>query len=258
MISPIYKVWLVIRSTLFWVLFLPFLLVCATVVSLTFFMPLGFRMGIVKIWIAYSLGCLRITCGLKYTVEGTENIPQKGFIVMSKHSSTWETLSIQRFFRPLIWVVKRELTWIPFFGWALKAMDAIALDRGTGRKAINQLIEESQRQMDAGRILMLFPEGTRVLPMQVKPFKMGGAIVSQRTGYAVLPIAHNAGEFWPRHSWIKWPGTIRVVIGAPIEPADKTPEQIIAEVGGWITRECERISDTAQLQRIGLLPSEPD
>ncbi len=97
--------------------------------------------------------------------------------------------------------------------------------------------------MDQGRILMLFPEGTRVLPMQSKPFKLGGAIVSQRTGYAVLPVAHNAGEFWPRHSWIKWPGTIRVVIGPPIEPEGKKPEAIIAEVGDWITRECDVISD---------------
>jgi len=173
---------------------------------------------------------------------------------MSKHSSTWETIAIQRFFRPMVWVVKRELTWIPFFGWALKAVNAIALNRGTGRKAITQLIRESQRHMDQGRILMLFPEGTRVLPMQAKPFKLGGAIISQRTGYAVVPIAHNAGEFWPRHSWIKWPGTIRVVIGPPIEPAGKKPEEIIAEVGGWISRECERISDKKQLQRIGVLP----
>jgi 1-acyl-sn-glycerol-3-phosphate acyltransferase len=246
---------LAIRSTFFWAFFLPFVLLCAMALSLSFYMPLWFRMGIIKIWIGCSLASLQLFCGLKYSVEGTENIPENGFIVMSKHSSTWETIAIQRFFRPMVWVVKRELTWIPFFGWGLKAMNAIALDRGTGRKAINQLIKESQRHMDRGRILMLFPEGTRVLPMQVKPFKLGGAIVSQRTGYAVLPIAHNAGEFWPRHSWIKWPGTIRVVIGRPIEPADKKPEEIIAEVGDWISRECERISDRAQLQRIGVLPS---
>ena len=149
-------------------------------------------------------------------------------------------------------MVKRELTRLPFFGWALLAMNAIALNRGTGRKAINQLISESKAHMDKGRILMLFPEGTRVLPTQHKPFKLGGAIVSQRTGYAVLPIAHNAGEFWPRHSWIKWPGTIRVVIGKPISPDGKKPEQIIAEVGDWITRECERISDKKQLRRLGI------
>jgi 1-acyl-sn-glycerol-3-phosphate acyltransferase len=231
-------------------------LVCATFASLTFYMPLWFRMGIVNFWIAYSLASLRITCGLKYTVEGMENIPEDGFIVMSKHSSTWETIAIQRFFRPMVWVVKRELTWIPFFGWALKAMNVIALDRGTGRKAINQLIRESKQRMDQGRILAMFPEGTRVLPMQTKPFKLGGAIVSQRTGYAVLPVAHNAGEFWPRHSWIKWPGTIRVVIGPPVEPEGKKPEAIIAEVGDWITRECAAISDPEQLKRIGVLPAD--
>ena len=253
MISPWYRCWLIIRSTGFWVLFLPGMLFCATLVSLFFFMPFRMRMWLVKTWIAWSLFSLRFTCGLNYVVEGRENIPDDGFILMSKHSSTWETIALQKFFRPMIWVVKRELTWIPFFGWALKAMNAIALNRGTGRKAINQLIRESKKHMDRGRILMLFPEGTRVLPLQKKPFKLGGAIVSQQTGYAVVPIAHNAGEFWPRHSWIKWPGTIRVVIGPPIEPGDRKPEEIIAEVGEWISTECERISDSRQLQRIGVL-----
>lgn len=253
MISPLYRFFLVIRSTFFWAIFLPGILFAAALVSLCFFMPLKIRLGIIKLWIELTLWSLRLICGLKYQVEGLENIPQHGFIVMSKHSSTWETIALQRFFGPMVWVVKRELTWIPFFGWALMAMNAIALNRGTGRKAINQLIEKSQQHMDKGRILMLFPEGTRVLPMQKKPFKIGGAIVSQRTGYAVLPIAHNAGEFWPRHSWIKWPGTIRVVIGKPIHPEGKSPEQIVTEVADWITRECDRISDKSQLQRLGIL-----
>jgi 1-acyl-sn-glycerol-3-phosphate acyltransferase len=252
-VNPFYKLWLGLRATLFWILFLPGLLLSATILSLFFFMPLQFRIGVIRLWIGYSLLCLRLTCGLDYSIEGLENIPENGFIVMSKHSSTWETIVIQRFFRPLVWVVKRELTWIPFFGWALKAMNAIALNRGTGRKAINQLIQESQYHMDRGRILMLFPEGTRVLPMQRKPFKHGGAIVSQRTGYSVLPIAHNAGEFWPRHSWIKWPGTIRVVIGKPIDPEGKSPDEIIGEVSGWIVEECETISDKSQLHKIGAL-----
>ncbi len=253
MVSPFYKFWLGLRSTLFWITFLPGMLLSASVLSIIFFMPLKYRIGLVRLWIAYSLLCLRVFCGLKYTVEGMDNVPDDGFIVMSKHSSTWETIAIQRFFRPLVWVVKRELTWIPFFGWALKAVNAIALDRGTGRKAINQLIAESQLHMDRGRILMLFPEGTRVMPMQQKPFKLGGAIVSERTGYAVLPITHNAGEFWPRHSWIKWPGTIRVVIGKPIDPQGKKAEQIIGEVSSWIQSEGERISDRKQLERIGVL-----
>ena len=107
--------------------------------------------------------------------------------------------------------------------------------------------------MDQGRILMLFPEGTRVLPTEQKPFKIGGAIVSEQTGYAVLPIAHNAGEFWPRHSWIKWPGTIRLVIGKPIEPEGRKPDQIIAEVKQWINNTCDQISDRQQLKKLGIL-----
>jgi 1-acyl-sn-glycerol-3-phosphate acyltransferase len=250
--NPLYRFWLGFRSTLFWICFLPMTVLLAALLSLLFFMPLSVRIGVVQLWIAWSLFCLRLLCGLSYEVSGLENIPQQAFIVMSKHSSTWETIAIQRFFRPMIWVVKRELTWIPFFGWALKSMDAIALNRGTGRKAINHLVSESRRHMDSGRILMLFPEGTRVPPGQKKPFKIGGAIVSQQTGYAVLPIAHNAGEYWPRHSWIKWPGRIRMVIGEPIEPGDKTPERIIEEVSEWITRECEKISDKEQLRRLGI------
>ena len=107
--------------------------------------------------------------------------------------------------------------------------------------------------MDQGRILMLFPEGTRVLPMEQKPFKLGGAIVSEKTGYAVLPIAHNAGEFWPRHSWIKWPGTIHLVIGKPIEPEGKKSDEIIEEVKQWITSTCDEISDQQQLRKLGYL-----
>ncbi|MCH8176605.1 MAG: 1-acyl-sn-glycerol-3-phosphate acyltransferase, partial [Proteobacteria bacterium] len=207
--------------------------------------------SIIKLWIDYALISLRILCGLKYQIEGLENIPDHGFIIMSKHSSTWEAIALQKFFDPMIWVVKRELIWIPLFGWALRAMNAIALDRGTGRKAINQLILESKQRMDQGRILMLFPEGTRVPPMQQKPFKMGGAIVSEKTGYAILPIAHNAGEFWPRHSWIKWPGTIRMVIGKPIDPQSRNADEIIGVVREWISATCDEISDRQQLEKLG-------
>ena len=253
MASPLYKLWLGIRSTVFWIVFLPLTLVLGLFLSLMFFMPFEFRILIIRIWIEINLFALRWICGLDYEIEGLENIPAEGFIIMSKHSSTWETIALQRFFRPLVWVVKRELTWIPIFGWALRAANAIALNRGTGRKAIQQLVEESAVKMAGGRILMMFPEGTRVLPLQTRPFKLGGAIVSEKTGYPVLPIAHNAGEFWPRHSWIKWPGRIRVVIGKPISPKGKKAEEIIEEVASWISAECERISDRKQLQRLGLL-----
>ncbi len=253
MASPLYRFWLGLRSTLFWLFFLPVTLLTAILLVFIFYAPLKIRIGLIKIWINYSLGLLRYFCGLKYRIEGLENIPNHGFILMSKHSSTWETIALQKFFGPMVWVVKRELTRIPIFGWGLMAMNAIAINRGTGRKAISQLIQESKKRMDQGRILMLFPEGTRVLPMERKPFKPGGAIVSEKTGYAVLPIAHNAGEFWPRHSWIKWPGTIRLVIGEPIEPGGRKSNQIIEEVKQWITSTCDEISDQQQLKKLGLM-----
>ena len=205
-------------------------------------------------------GCATVAkghiCGLDYQIEGLEHIPRQGFIVMSKHSSTWETIALQKFFAPMVWVVKHELIHIPFFGWGLWAMDAIAINRGTGRQAINQLVDEGSERMQQGRIIMLFPEGTRVLPGQYKPFKLGGAILAHKSGYSILPIAHNAGEFWPRHSLIKWPGTIRVVIGKPIDPADLKPEQIIQQVESWVLDTCRQISDPQQLQRIGVQPQD--
>jgi 1-acyl-sn-glycerol-3-phosphate acyltransferase len=249
---PLYKFWLGIRSTFFWLFFLPATLIAAILVSAVFFLPPKFSRAILQVWISFSSALLRFFCGLKYQVEGLENIPDKGFILMSKHSSTWETIILQKFFKPLVWVVKRELTRVPFFGWSLITLKAIALDRGTGSKAIKQLVRESKQRMDQGLILILFPEGTRVLPKQHKPFKIGGAIVSEKTGYSVVPIAHNAGEFWPRHSWIKWPGTIQVVIGKPIEPEGKKPDQIIREVEQWITTNCDKISDHQQLLRLGI------
>ena len=252
-----YKLWLGVRSTIFWIFFLPGTLMAAVIISMLPGTPLSWRITVIRSWILYSLALLRIFCGLGYRVEGLENIPAQGFIVMSKHSSTWETIALQKFFDPMVWVVKRELTRIPFFGWGLLVMNAIAINRGTGRKAINQLVEESRQRMDEGRILMLFPEGTRVMPGQKKPFKIGGAVVSEQTGYAVLPVAHNAGEFWPRHSWIKWPGTVRVVIGSPISPEGKTVEQIIAEVEAWVTAKCAEISDHDQLARLGISPVDP-
>jgi len=252
----LYKLWLGFRSTLFWPPFLLATIFIAPLLGLLIKAPLKYRIGLIRLWINISLYSLQIFCGLKYQVEGKENIPEDGFIVMSKHSSTWETLALQKFFNPMVWVVKRELTRVPFFGWGLIAMNAIAIDRGTGRKAIHQLVEESKKRMDEGRILMLFPEGTRVSPNEKKPFKVGGAVVSEKTGYAILPVAHNAGEFWPRHNWIKWPGTIRVVIGAPIYPQGKKADQIIAEVETWVTETCDAISDHQQLARLGIVAKE--
>lgn len=249
-----YKFWLGIRATVFWLLFPLITMIAALLVMLLMSASLKYRIIVIKSWINLTLALLKYSCNLRYRVDGLDNIPKQGFIVMSQHSSTWETIVLQKFFEPVVWVVKKQLTRIPFFGWGLIIMNVIALDRGSGHQAMKQLIQESRQRMDEGRILMLFPEGTRVPPGVQKPFKTGGAIVSEKTGYAVLPVAHNAGEFWPRHSWIKWPGTIQVVIGKPIYPEGKKAEQIIDEVKQWITTTYAQISDHRQLARLGINP----
>ena len=129
----------------------------------------------------------------------------------------------------------------------------ITIDRSAGRKAVEQIVTQARDRLKRGLWIIIFPEGTRNAAGAIPQYKMGGAVMASETAAPIVPVALNAGEFWPRHSWIKWPGTIRVVIGPPIEPGDRKPEAIIAEVGDWISSECERISDPQQLQRIGVL-----
>jgi len=248
----LYKLFLSLRALLFWVVFVPGVIVCTLLLSLSIPLPVSFRIGILRVWIPMTLFWLKLTCGLSYEIEGLENIPKTGFIVMSNHSSTWETFVLQSFLPPLVWVVKRELLFVPFFGWGLRAMNAIALKRGTGRQAIKQLIAEGSMRMKQGRTVMIFPEGTRVPPGESRPYKAGGAILAEQTQFPILPIAHNAGNFWPRHSWIKWPGTIKVVIGPVIEPKDKKANEIINEVEQWIAPKVEEITDHEQLARLGI------
>ncbi len=247
----LYKLFLSLRALLFWAFFVPGVILCTLLLSLSIPLPVKFRIGILRIWIPMTLFWLKLTCGLSYEIEGLDNIPKTGFIVMSNHSSTWETFVLQSFLPPLVWVVKRELLFVPFFGWGLRAMNAIALKRGTGREAIKQLIEEGSARMKEGRTVMIFPEGTRVPPGEKRPYKAGGAILSEQTQFPILPIAHNAGNFWPRHSWIKWPGTIKVVIGPLIYPEGKKSGDIINEVEHWIAPKVEEITDHEQLARLG-------
>jgi 1-acyl-sn-glycerol-3-phosphate acyltransferase len=250
--SLLYKLFLSLRALVFWVVFVPSVILCALLLSLSIIFPIKFRIGILRAWIPTALFWLKFTCGLSYEIKGLENIPKTGFIVMSNHSSTWETFVLQSFLPPLVWVVKRELLFLPFFGWGLRAVNAIALKRGTGRQAIKQLISEGLERMKEGRTVMIFPEGTRVPPGEKRPYKMGGAILAEQTNFPILPIAHNAGNFWPRHSWIKWPGKITVVIGPVIEPEGKKAKQIIEEVEQWIAPKVEELNDHEQLARLGL------
>ncbi|MDR2877286.1 MAG: 1-acyl-sn-glycerol-3-phosphate acyltransferase [Chromatiales bacterium] len=209
-------------------------LVFAPLSVLTFPLPLAARYGFIKQWARFNLWTLRWLCGLSYRVEGAEHIPASAAIVFCKHQSTWETLALQRVFPHQIWLLKRELLWVPFFGWGLAMLDPIAIDRKAGRKSVTQLIEQGTRHLKAGRWIIIFPEGTRVAPGEVGRYGIGGAALAQASGYPVVPVAHNAGEFWPRRGFLKRPGVITMRIGPGITSMEKTAEQIRDEARDWI------------------------
>ncbi len=204
--------------------------------------PLEKRFRLTQTWSVLSIWWLRVTCNLGYEVKGTENIPQQAGIVFSKHQSTWETLTLNLWFTRQSWVIKQELLWVPIFGWGMYMMKPIALNRGAGKKAINQLVEKGRRHLEEGRWIIVFPEGTRISPGKKGRYKIGGAVLAERTGYPVVPVAHNAGEYWPRRKFIKRPGTVQVRIGPPIETKNKTAQQIMSEAEQWIENEMKIIT----------------
>lgn len=186
-------------------------------------------------WGYTNLWCLKKLCRLDYRVSGWENLPQSTVIVMCKHQSAWETIAL-RAFLPIdqTWVLKKELLSVPILGAALRQFQPIAIDRTAGRRALKQLISEGQALIDAGRWVVVFPEGTRVAPGERAPYSVGGALLAERTGVPIIPIAHNAGVFWGRRSVRKYPGTIQVVIGPLIDTRGKTVQAINAETEAWI------------------------
>jgi 1-acyl-sn-glycerol-3-phosphate acyltransferase len=241
---------LFIRSLLFWIFFLANVIVFGLFIVLIFFTSSSFRLRVARRWSQVNNFLLWIFCGIKYKVEGQEHLDSvKTAIILSKHQSTWETLALHSFTPYVRWVFKRELLRIPIFGWALALTDPIAINRGTGRVAIKQLIKEGTKKLDAGKWMVLFPEGTRTAPGKQSKYKIGGALLAVKSGYPVIPIAHNAGEFWPKHSFIKWPGTITVVIGPAIESKGLEAEEINEKVHNWIENTMKEISDPSRWNR---------
>jgi 1-acyl-sn-glycerol-3-phosphate acyltransferase len=205
----------------------------------------GLTYGVVVAWVDAVLLMLRVCCRLDYTVEGRENLPSSASLVLMKHSSTWETLAQVQMFPPQTWVLKRELLWIPFFGWALRVLKPIAIDRKGGAAAVQQVLDQGKQRLESGVWVVIFPEGTRVAAGQSRRYGLSGALLANATGRPVVPVAHNAGYFWPRHGLLKRRGTIRVVIGKPIATAGVEARQINEQVQRWIDAQLERIKPAA-------------
>lgn len=185
---------------------------------------------------------LRTICGLHYRVIGQENIPDCPSIILSKHQSAWETLALQQIFPPQVWVLKKELLRIPFFGWGLAMTNPIAIDRSAGKAALEQIVEQGRERLRQKFWIVVFPEGTRVPPGSKGKYRIGGAWLAAHTGASIVPVAHNAGEFWGKNSFVKNPGVITVSVGKPINPDGIEPAVLIAQVEAWIEAETQRIS----------------
>ncbi len=233
-----------IRSLLYLIGMALFTIVFGFLSLLTVLVPYKQRYKFIVTWSAANLWWLRITCGLHYVVEGKENIPDRACIVMSNHQSTWETMAIGTVFPPLTWVIKKELLLLPIFGWGLALTEPIALDRKSGRKAVDQLTLKGKQKLQSGRSILIFPEGTRTPPGEKRKFRIGGAMLAAEAGAPIVPVAHNSGKFWARKQLTKKPGTIKMVIGPIIESQGKTAAEINKEVFNWISTQRDILENT--------------
>ncbi len=226
-------IWL--RSTLFalgmW-LYTPLFVMLALVICI----PLSSkqRYHIISRWAHHMLWWLRVTCGITHQIEGQENIPNEPCILLVKHQSMWETLALQLIFPPQVWVLKRELMWIPFFGWGLAMTSPVAINRSTGREALKQLVQQGKARLARGLFVVIFPEGTRTVPGKRGKYHIGGAWLATQTNTPVVPVAHNAGEFWGKKSFLKNPGVINLSIGKPIQSNNLKADKLNQQVEDWI------------------------
>ena len=238
-----------LRSLLFTTYMMASACVFGGVMALGFWLPYQAQFALARTWARILLWVLERLCGLKYVVEGRERIPPGNHIVMSNHTSAWETVAQFLIFPPQVWVLKRELLWIPFVGWGLKLLRPIAINRGEGHRAVNQVVEQGKARLRDGLWIIIFPEGTRVIAGETRKFGVSGAVLAIASGKSVVPLSHNAGLFWARRGFVKKPGTIRVIIGAPIESAGKNPRELNEEIRQAIEAGLAHIASTPTAER---------
>lgn len=232
---------LVLRSLIFLLLQLLITPVFALLALLTFPFSALTRYRFISLWAKLMLKLLHMVCGIHHEVRGTENLPVEPCVVLCKHQSAWETLALQKIFPPQVWVLKRELLWIPFFGWALALTSPIAIKRSDGKAAMRQLLKQDRERLEQGFCVVIFPEGTRIPFGQRGKYKIGGALLAENSGVPVVPVAHNAGRLWGRNSFSKHPGLITMSIGKPIQTVGKKADEINAQVEEWIENEIQRL-----------------
>lgn len=236
----------VLRSLLFLLLQAVLTVVFSVFALLTFPFSMFTRYRLITGWNRSVVWLARWVCGIRYQVIGLENLPDTPVIVMAKHQSAWETIALPILLPPMAIVLKRELLRIPFFGWGMAMLSPIAIDRGDGRAALKQIAEQGKQRLADGFGVLIFPEGTRVASGQVGKYGIGGAWLATHAKALVVPIAHNAGEVWPKNALLKHAGLITVSIGPVIDPAGMKPDALNQQVRVWIETEMVRMPGYAQ------------
>ncbi len=224
----------VLRSGVFALTLIVFTPPFAVLALCTWALPRLVRYRVITGWSHCVIWLARWICGIRWQVEGREHLPARPAVILSKHQSAWETIAFQLIFPPQAYLLKRELLWIPFFGWALALMSPIAIDRAKGRAALRQLAARGAERLAQGFWIVIFPEGTRTAPGRRRKYQLGGAWLAARTGAPVVPVAHNAGLLWPRNGFLKRPGLVTVRIGPAIDSTDREPEAINRLAETWI------------------------
>lgn len=235
-----------LRAFMFYLGMLIITPIFTVLVILLYPLPNTVRSHAASYWAHCALFWLKISCNLKFEVRGRENIPNHPSIILCKHQSAWETIALQVIFPPQIWVLKRELLYIPFMGWAWIAMSAIPINRSGGREALKQLVKHGKDRLARGLWVVIFPEGTRVEPGARGKYHIGGAWLASHTESTVVPVAHNAGLFWRKNAFIKQAGNITVSIGKPIETAGLKADEVNKRVEDWIENEMLQLPQSAE------------
>lgn len=208
------------------------------------------RYRVIAGWPRLATWLSRCLLGIHYEVHGRGNIPREPCVILSKHQSAWETIAYTSIFPPHVYVIKRELLWIPFLGWGLGLMSPIAINRADRKRAMQRMTELGGKRFKQGFSIMVYPEGTRVAVGRRGAYKLGGAVLAVNNRARVLPVAHNAGLVWPRKSFLKYPGKVTVVIGPPIETAGLTATQVMRRVEDWIEGEMARLAPPGTMSKV--------
>ncbi len=231
-----------LRSLLFLLGAVPITTAFGILVPVSGLLGHGAALWTAREWARWVLKWAEWSCGIRYEVRGWENVPKTPAVIMAKHQSAWETLFIEATFPYQCWIIKRELLWLPFVGWGLWAVKSIAIDRKSGVAAREQIVQQGMRRIAEGLWVTIFPEGTRVAVGKRGRYGIGGGTLATRTGTPILPIAHNAGEFWGRYAFRKNAGTVQVVIGPVIETRGRDPVSVTREVEEWIEGQMAKLN----------------